>query len=82
MITGVAPNSAAARQGLAAGDVIMELAGTPIGRIGDVLSRIAALRAARQNQVLLLVQGSDEHAMDQPRHRLGRLRDDAVRRGG
>ena len=59
VITGVAPNSAAARQGLAAGDVIVELAGTPIGRMGDVLSRVAALRAARQNQVLLLVQGSD-----------------------
>jgi serine protease Do len=60
VITGVTPNSAAARQGLAAGDVILELGGTPVGRIGDVLSRIAALRAARQNQVLLLVQGSDD----------------------
>jgi serine protease Do len=60
VITGVAPNSVAARQGLAAGDVIVELGGVPVGRIGDVLSRIAALRAARQNQVLLLVQGSDD----------------------
>jgi serine protease Do len=60
VITSVAPNSVAARQGLAAGDVIVELGGAPVGRIGDVLSRIAALRAARQNQVLLLVQGSDD----------------------
>ena len=60
VITGVAPNSVAARQGLTAGDVIVELGGLPVGRIGDVLSRIAALRAARQNQVLLLVQGSDD----------------------
>ncbi|WP_419760639.1 Do family serine endopeptidase [Acidisoma sp.] len=60
VITAVAPNSVAARQGLAAGDVILELGGAPVGRIGDVLSRIAALRAARRNQVLLLVQGSDD----------------------
>jgi serine protease Do len=60
VITSVAPNSVAARQGLAAGDVIVQLGGAPVGRIGDVLSRIAALRAARQNQVLLLVQGSDD----------------------
>ncbi len=60
VITGVTPNSVAARQGLAAGDVIVELGGAPVGRIGDVLSRIAALRAARQNEVLLLVQGSDD----------------------
>ena len=60
VITSVAPNSVAARQGLAAGDVIVELDGSPVGRIGDVLSRVAALRAARQNQVLLLVQGSDD----------------------
>jgi serine protease Do len=60
VITAVAPNSVAARQGLTAGDVIVELGGVPVGRIGDVLSRIAALRAARQNQVLLLVQGSDD----------------------
>jgi serine protease Do len=59
VITAVAANSVAARQGLAPGDVIVELGGVPVGRIGDVLSRIAALRAARQNQVLLLVQGSD-----------------------
>jgi serine protease Do len=59
VITGVAPNSVAARQGLAAGDVIVQLGGVPVGRIGDVLSRIAALRAAKQNEVLLLVQGSD-----------------------
>ena len=60
VITAVAPNSVAARQGLAAGDVILELGGAPVGRIGDVLSRIAALRAARRDQVLLLVQGSDD----------------------
>jgi serine protease Do len=60
VITAVAPNSVAARQGLAAGDVIVQLGDVPIGRIGDVLSRIAALRAARQNEVLLLVQGSDD----------------------
>ncbi len=60
VITAVAPNSVAARQGLAAGDVIVQLGDAPIGRIGDVLSRIAALRAARQSEVLLLVQGSDD----------------------
>jgi serine protease Do len=60
VITNVAPNSVAARQGLAAGDVILQLGDAPVGRMRDVLSRIAALRAARQNQVLLLVQGSDE----------------------
>jgi serine protease Do len=60
VITDVAPNSVAARQGLAAGDVILQLGGAPVGHMRDVLSRIAALRAARQSQVLLLVQGSDE----------------------
>jgi serine protease Do len=60
VITNVAPNSVAARQGLAPGDVILQLGGAPVGRMRDILSRIAALRAARQNQVLLLVQGSDE----------------------
>jgi serine protease Do len=60
VITDVAPNSVAARQGLAAGDVILQLGGAPVVRIHDLLSQIAALRAARQSQVLLLVQGADE----------------------
>jgi serine protease Do len=59
VITDVAANSVAARQGLAAGDVILQLDDVPVGRIDDVLSRIAALRAARKNQVLLLVEGAD-----------------------
>jgi serine protease Do len=60
IITSVAPDSVAARQGLAPGDVILQLGDAPVGRMRDVLSRIASLRAARQNEVLLLVQGSDE----------------------
>ncbi|MBW4022268.1 MAG: Do family serine endopeptidase [Proteobacteria bacterium] len=59
VITEVTPNSVGAREGLAAGDVILEVDGAPVVRIGDVMTRLAALRAARRDQVLLLVQGSD-----------------------
>lgn len=60
VITQVIPNSVAAREGLAAGDVILQLGGTPVARVHDFLSEIASLRSEKQSEVLLLVQGSDE----------------------
>lgn len=60
VITQVTPNSVAAREGLAAGDVILQLGGTPVAHLHDFLAQIAALRSEKQSQVLLLVQGTDE----------------------
>jgi serine protease Do len=60
MITKVASNSAASRQGLVAGDVILQLGAVPVTRTRDLLARIDTLRQAKRTTVLLLVQGSDE----------------------
>lgn len=60
VITDVAPNSVAARQGLAAGEVILQLGGTPVPNMRDFLDGVAMLRRGRQGALLLLVQGSDE----------------------
>jgi serine protease Do len=60
VITGVTPNSIAARQGLAAGEVVLQLGGEPVPNMREFLNQIAALRSSRQNEVLMLVQGSDE----------------------
>jgi len=59
VITAVAPGSAAARQGLAAGDVILQMDGTPITQVQDVTGQITAARQARRGEILLLVQGAD-----------------------
>ncbi|MCB8873570.1 Do family serine endopeptidase [Acidisoma silvae] len=60
VITAVAPNSVAARQGLAAGDVILQLGGKPVLHLRDFLDEIAGMRSDHETEVLLLVQGSDE----------------------
>ncbi|HEX3982521.1 MAG TPA: Do family serine endopeptidase [Acidisoma sp.] len=60
VVTDVAPNSLAARQGLAVGEVILQLGGAPVPHMREFLDQIAALRADRQNEILMLVQGSDE----------------------
>lgn len=62
VITAVAPGSAAARQGLTAGDVILQMDGTPVAHVQDVTGQIAAARHARRGVVLLLVQGADASA--------------------
>jgi S1-C subfamily serine protease len=50
IITGVTPNSIAARQGLAAGEVVLQLGGEPVPNMREFLNQ----------EVLMLVQGSDE----------------------
>jgi serine protease Do len=59
VITGVTSGSPAAKQGLVAGDVILQLGAAPVTRTQDVLARVEALRRAHRTAVLL-VQGSDE----------------------
>jgi serine protease Do len=60
MITKVASNSAASRQGLVAGDIILQLGGVPVTRTRDLLARIDTMRQDKRTAILLLVQGSDE----------------------
>lgn len=59
VVTAVTPGSIAAREGLAAGDVILELGGSPVGNVQEVVDRVAQARRDHESDVLLLVQGSD-----------------------
>lgn len=59
VITAVAPGSAAARQGLAPGDVIVQMDGTPVTHVQEVTGQIATFRHAKRGEILLLVQGAD-----------------------
>lgn len=59
VVTAVTPGSLAAREGLAAGDVILELGGSPVGNVQEVLDRVAQARRDHAGDVLMLVQGSD-----------------------
>ncbi len=60
VITAVTPNSIAERQGLAAGEVILQIGGLPVPHLQDFLDQITLLRSSHQNEILMLVQGSDE----------------------
>lgn len=59
VITAVAPGSAAARQGLSPGDVILQMDGTPVTHAQEVTGQIAIFRHAKRGEILLLVQGTD-----------------------
>jgi serine protease Do len=59
VITAVAPGSAAARQGLSPGDVILQMDGTLVTHVQQVTGQIATFRHARRGEILLLVQGAD-----------------------
>lgn len=59
VITAVASGSAAAREGLSAGDVILQMDGTPVSHVQEVTGQIAASRHAHRGEILLLVQGVD-----------------------
>jgi len=59
VITAVAPGSAAARQGLSPGDVILQMDGTAVSHVQEVTGQIAASRHDRRGEILMLVQGAD-----------------------
>ncbi|MBV9736064.1 MAG: DegQ family serine endoprotease [Acidisphaera sp.] len=59
VITEVAPNSAAARRGLHAGDVIVEVQQEEVSSPADIQSRVDAVRKQNRKSVLMLVQGQD-----------------------
>ncbi len=55
----VKPDSAADSQGIRAGDVIVEVAGTQVNRPSDVKDKLAAAVLEKQKKVLLLVRSGD-----------------------
>ncbi|GAB0114075.1 Do family serine endopeptidase [Acidisoma sp. C75] len=59
VITAVAPGSFAARAGLAAGELLLEIGGQPVSTIQQMLDIVAGARHRQAHDVLLLVQGSD-----------------------
>ena len=58
-IVGVDPNGTAAEQGLAAGDVILDVAGKPVSTPEDVKSGIASVRSQGKKAVMMRVQTAD-----------------------
>jgi serine protease Do len=58
-IVGVDPNGTAAEQGLAAGDVILDVAGKPVSTPEDVKSGIASVRSQGKKAVLMRIQTAD-----------------------
>ncbi len=58
-ITGVDPNGPAAEQGLASGQVILEVAGKPVSTPQDVKSEVASARSQGKKSVLMRVQTAD-----------------------
>jgi len=59
-VTSVDPNSAAARKGLRNGDVILEVAGTPVTQPGDVNARIQQVRKQGRKAVLMRLQSGNQ----------------------
>jgi serine protease Do len=55
MITGVLPNSDAAQQGVAAGDMILRVQGASVDTPADVQSGIDAARSEKRADVLMLI---------------------------
>ena len=58
-IVGVDPNGTAAEQGLAAGDVILDVAGKPVSTPEDVKSGIASVRSQGKKAVMMRIQTAD-----------------------
>ncbi len=52
-VTGVDPNGPAAQQGIATGDVILDVAGKPVANAADVRNAMAAAKAQGKHAVLL-----------------------------
>jgi serine protease Do len=58
-IVGVDPNGTAAEQGLAAGDVILDVAGKPVSSPADVKSGIDSAKSQGKKAVLMRIQTAD-----------------------
>ncbi|MBV8794062.1 MAG: PDZ domain-containing protein, partial [Hyphomicrobiales bacterium] len=58
-IVGVDPNGTAAEQGLAAGDVILDVAGKSVSTPEDVKSGIASVRSQGKKAVMMRIQTAD-----------------------
>jgi serine protease Do len=58
-IVGVDPNGAAAAQGLAEGDVILDVAGKPVSTPEDVKSGIASAKSEGKKAVMMRIQTAD-----------------------
>jgi serine protease Do len=58
-IVGVDPNGTAASQGLAAGDVILDVAGKPVSTPEDVKSGIASAKSQGKKAVMMRIQTAD-----------------------
>jgi serine protease Do len=58
-IVGVDPNGAAAAQGLAEGDVILDVAGKPVSTPEDVKSEIASAKSEGKKAVMMRIQTAD-----------------------
>ena len=58
-IVGVDPNGTAAEQGLAAGDIILDVAGKPVSTPEDVKSGIASARSQGKKAVMMRIQTAD-----------------------
>ncbi len=58
-IVGVDPNGTAAEQGLAAGDVILDVAGKPVSTPEDVKSGIASAKSQGKKAVMMRIQTAD-----------------------
>ena len=58
-IVGVDPNGTAAEQGLAAGDVILDVAGKPVSSPADVKSGIESAKSQGKKAVLMRIQTAD-----------------------
>jgi serine protease Do len=58
-IVGVDPNGTAAEQGLAAGDVILDVAGKPVSTPEDVKSGIASVKSQGKKAVMMRIQTAD-----------------------
>lgn len=59
VIVGIDPNGPAAGKGLVDGDVILEVAGKPVGRPAEVAAAVAAARQDGRKAVVLKVKGAN-----------------------
>ena len=58
-IVGVDPNGTAAEQGLAAGDIILDVAGKPVSSPADVKAGIASAKSQGKKAVMMRIQTAD-----------------------
>jgi serine protease Do len=59
VVTAVDPNGPAAEQGIKAGDVIVNVAGTSVSTPGDVQKQLAQLQKTGKHSVLMRVKSGD-----------------------